>query len=43
LAGNRSETVIELPEQVRVASTPELEESLVKILGGRLAFRSLDY
>jgi DNA polymerase-3 subunit alpha len=43
LAGSRNETVIELPEQVRVASTPELEESLVKILGGRVAFRSIDY
>jgi DNA polymerase-3 subunit alpha len=43
LARGRSETVIELPDQVRVASSPELEESLVKALGGRVGFRSLDY
>jgi DNA polymerase-3 subunit alpha len=43
VAGSRSETIIELPDQVRVASTPELEESLQKILGGRLSFHSLDY
>jgi DNA polymerase-3 subunit alpha len=41
--GSRGETIIELPDQVRVASTPELEQSLVKILGARVSFHSLDY
>jgi DNA polymerase-3 subunit alpha len=38
---NEVETVIELPEQVRVASTPELEESVSKLLGSRIGFHSL--
>jgi DNA polymerase-3 subunit alpha len=42
LTDNKVETVIELPEQVRVASTPELEESVSKLLGSRIAFHSLE-
>jgi DNA polymerase-3 subunit alpha len=42
LTDNKVETVIELPEQVRVASTPELEESISKLLGSRIAFHNLE-
>jgi hypothetical protein len=37
------ETVIELPEQVRVALTPELEKSVSKLLGSRIVFHSLEF
>jgi DNA polymerase-3 subunit alpha len=40
-AGSRSETVIELPSQVRVAATSELEESVEKLFGPRISFHSL--
>jgi hypothetical protein len=39
--GNR-ETVIELPDQVRVASTPELEATVLRLFGSRVSFRSLE-
>ncbi|HEX9147348.1 MAG TPA: OB-fold nucleic acid binding domain-containing protein, partial [Candidatus Binatia bacterium] len=42
LTDNKVETVIELPEHVRVASTPELEESVSKLLGSRIAFHSVE-
>jgi DNA polymerase-3 subunit alpha len=40
-AASQSETVIELPSQVRVAVTPELEASVEKHFGARLSFHSL--
>jgi len=40
-AGSLSETVIELPNQVRVAATPELEASVEKLFGARVSFHSL--
>ena len=40
-AASRSETVIELPSQVRVAATPELEASVERHFGARLSFHSL--
>ena len=42
LTDNKMETVIELPEQVRVASTPELEKSVSELLGRRIVFHSLE-
>ncbi len=39
----KTETVIELPAQVRVASTPELEKSVSKLLGSRFLFHSLEF
>jgi DNA polymerase III subunit alpha len=42
LAPANGETVIELPEQVRVASSAELEETVERLFGTRVAFRSLD-
>lgn len=39
--GNR-ETVIELPDQVRVASTPELEATVLRLFGSRVSFHSLE-
>jgi len=41
LASPKGETVIELPDQVRVASTPELEAILEQRFGTRIAFHSL--
>jgi DNA polymerase III subunit alpha len=38
---SRGETVIELPSQVRVAASPELEESVAKFFGARIGFQSL--
>jgi DNA polymerase-3 subunit alpha len=35
------ETVIELPEQVRIRSTPELEETVERLFGPRVRFQSL--
>jgi DNA polymerase-3 subunit alpha len=40
-AASRSETVIELPSQVRVAFTPELAESVEKHFGARISINSL--
>jgi DNA polymerase-3 subunit alpha len=40
-AASLSETVIELPSQVRVAATPELEASVEKLFGERVTFHSL--
>jgi DNA polymerase III subunit alpha len=40
-AASLSETVIELPSQVRVAATPELEASVEKLFGARVTFHSL--
>ena len=40
-AASLSETVIELPNQVRVAATPELEASVEKLFGARVTFHSL--
>ncbi|HWX77209.1 MAG TPA: hypothetical protein VNY32_07025, partial [Candidatus Acidoferrales bacterium] len=41
LAASKSETVIELPDQVRVASTPELEAVVEQRFGTRIAFHLL--
>jgi hypothetical protein len=41
-AAGRSETVIELPDQVRIASTPELEATLERLFGSRVSFHSLE-
>jgi DNA polymerase III subunit alpha len=35
------ETVVELPSQIRVAATAELQEMVVKLFGSRLSFHSL--
>jgi DNA polymerase-3 subunit alpha len=35
------ETVIELPDQVRIASTPELEGAVERLFGARVSFHSL--
>jgi len=42
LASPKRETIIELPDQVRVASTPELEASVERRFGTRIAFHSLE-
>jgi hypothetical protein len=42
LSGANDETIIELPEQVGVSSTPELEASVERLFGARVNFRSLD-
>jgi DNA polymerase-3 subunit alpha len=42
VADSKVETVIELPEQVRVAPSPELEESISKLLGSRIAFHPVE-
>ena len=36
------ETVIELPEQVRIASSAELEQTVEKLFGQRVAFHALN-
>jgi hypothetical protein len=41
LAAGQGETVIELPDQVRIASTPELEATVERLFGPRVSFRSL--
>jgi DNA polymerase-3 subunit alpha len=38
LTSASSETVIELPEQVRIASSPELEQTVERLFGQRVAF-----
>jgi DNA polymerase-3 subunit alpha len=42
LAEGVSETVIELPDQIRVASGPELGAIVSKLFGPRISFRSLE-
>jgi DNA polymerase-3 subunit alpha len=42
-AASRSETVIELPSQVRVAMTPELAQSVEKQFGARISINSLPH
>ena len=42
LAATKSETIIELPDQVRVASTPELAAIVEQRFGARIAFHSLE-
>ena len=41
LASDRSETVIELPSQVNVAPTLELEQTVERLFGSRVSFHSL--
>jgi DNA polymerase-3 subunit alpha len=42
LGTGQSETVIELPDQVRIASTPELEATVERLFGARVSFHSLN-
>jgi DNA polymerase III subunit alpha len=42
VAAEKGETVIELPDQVRIASTPELEATLERLFGTRIRFHSLE-
>ncbi|HLN88398.1 MAG TPA: DNA polymerase III subunit alpha [Candidatus Limnocylindrales bacterium] len=42
LASANGETVIELPEQVRIASSPELEDTVAQLFGPRVSFHSLN-
>lgn len=42
LTSTSSETVIELPEQVRIASSPELEQTVERLFGERVAFHALN-
>jgi DNA polymerase-3 subunit alpha len=42
LGNGRSETVIELPDQVRIASTPELEAAVARLFGSRVSFHALN-
>ncbi|HXV83336.1 MAG TPA: DNA polymerase III subunit alpha [Candidatus Binatia bacterium] len=42
LAPGKGETVIELPEQMRVASTPELEATVQRLFGSRVSFHSAE-
>jgi DNA polymerase-3 subunit alpha len=42
VAPDKGETVIELPDQVRIASTPELEATLERLFGTRIRFHSLE-
>jgi DNA polymerase III subunit alpha len=41
LQSANGETIIELPEQVRIKSTPELEETVERLFGPRISFHSL--
>jgi DNA polymerase-3 subunit alpha len=41
LVPGEGETIIELPDQVRVASTPELEATVERLFGTRVSFQSL--
>ena len=41
LGAGQAETVIELPDQVRIASTPELEDAVDRLFGPRVSFHSL--
>jgi DNA polymerase III subunit alpha len=42
LQSTNGETVIELPDQVRIASSPELEGTLERLFGARVSFHSLE-
>jgi len=42
LAVANGETVIELPDQVRIASSPELEDMVEKLFGSRVSFQALN-
>jgi DNA polymerase III subunit alpha len=42
LQSTTGETVIELPDQVRIASSPELEGTLERLFGARVSFHSLE-
>ena len=42
LTSTSSETVIELPEQVRIASSLELEQTVERLFGQRVAFHALN-
>jgi DNA polymerase III subunit alpha len=42
LDAGQGETVIELPDQVRIASSPELEAAVEQLFGPRVSFHSLD-
>jgi DNA polymerase-3 subunit alpha len=42
LGASQGETVIELPDQVRIASSPELEATVEQLFGTRVSFHSLD-
>jgi hypothetical protein len=42
LASANGETVIELPDQVRIASSPELEDAVEKLFGSRVSFQALN-
>jgi DNA polymerase-3 subunit alpha len=42
LGKGEGETVIELPDQVRIASGPSLETTVEQLFGARVSFRSLD-
>lgn len=42
LAPNKGETVIELPDQVRVAPTPELAATVQRLFGGRVSFHAAE-
>jgi len=37
-----AETVIELPEQVRIASSPQLQNTVTKLFGARVSFQPLE-
>jgi DNA polymerase-3 subunit alpha len=41
LVPGEDETIIDLPDQVRVASTPELEATVQRLFGTRVSFQSL--
>jgi hypothetical protein len=41
-APGKGETVIELPDHVRVASTPELQATVQRLFGTRVSFHSLE-
>src|SRR5262245_3415227 len=41
-ASGKGETVIELPDQMRVASTPEFEATVQRLFGSRVSFHSLE-
>ena len=42
LAPANAETIIELPEQVRITASPELEETVEKLFGRRVSFHALN-
>jgi DNA polymerase-3 subunit alpha len=42
MLGSDAETVIELPDQVRISSTPELEAIVERLFGSRVTFQALN-